>query len=82
MPFMGKLDKYYSKVMKRKDSNCVGIWSGEAETASNLSEYTKKCIQRQLEIVGNYMITWASSLYHICKENGINLAYSFCHKKR
>ena len=32
-------------VMKRKDSNCVGILSdqGEAATESNLSEYTEVC---------------------------------------
>ena len=43
-----------SAVMKRKNSNCVGILSnqGEAATASNLSEYTIQlaiyCSQIQL----------------------------------
>ena len=34
-------------VMKRKDSNCIGILSnqGEAETASNLSEYTIRILK-------------------------------------
>ena len=46
--FWSKSGKYFSKrvkvnaVIERKDSNCGGTLSdqGEAETASNLSEYT------------------------------------------
>ena len=49
LSFLGKVRQVLFKkawkihaVMKRKDSNCVGILSeqGEAATASNLSEYT------------------------------------------
>ena len=39
--FLLKGEREINAVMKKKDSNCVGILSdhGEAATASNLSEY-------------------------------------------
>ena len=41
-----------------------------------------KCVQRKLDIAGNYIITKVSSLYHICKKKQVNLSYSACHEKR
>ena len=40
-----------------------------------------KCVQHKLDIAGNCIITWASLLYHICKEKQVNLNYAACHKK-
>ena len=41
-----------------------------------------KCVQHKLYMAGNCIITYASSLYHICKEKQVNLSYSACHEKR
>ena len=50
-------------VMKRKDSNCVGILSdqGEDETASNLSECTiTVCIFETRHDIKNLMVSFYS----------------------
>ena len=41
-----------------------------------------KCIQRKLDIGGNWIIALASSLNHNCEKNCVNWSYSACHKKR
>ena len=43
--------------------------------------FEEKFVRRRLDIVGNYIITEASSLYHIRKENRVHLSYSTSHKK-
>ena len=43
--------------------------------------FVLKYVQGKLDMVENYRITQVSSLYHICKENCVNLSYTACHEK-
>ena len=47
----------------------------------NCPSSVRLCVQHKLDIVGDYILTWASSLHYICKESGVNLSYFACHEK-
>ena len=58
----------------------LGIRCG-SQTPSELVSRDLRYVRSKLDIVGNYVITQASSLYHICKENRLNSSYTVCHEK-
>ena len=63
--------------------HCTGAtFKAEQKTYPVQCEHSLKCVQRQLDIVGNYINTWTNSLCDICKEGQVNLSYSACHVKR